>query len=61
MTLRIGFETSEPPTGTVDRGDGTLVSFAGWLDLMHVISGLVAAAHPDDPSVASADKAEAGR
>jgi hypothetical protein len=54
MTIRIGLDDGQPPTGVVVGDDAVQVPFAGWLELMHAISRL-ASVHPLGVAVADAD------
>jgi hypothetical protein len=47
MTIHIGLDEGEPPTGVVVGDDAIEVPFAGWLELMHAISRLASRRPPD--------------
>ena len=49
MTIHIGSEDGEPPTGIVVGHDAVSMPFAGWLELMHAISRLTSSLAPDKP------------
>lgn len=46
MLIRISIERSQPLAGTAATEQGDPVSFEGWLELLRVVSELVAAAAP---------------
>jgi len=43
LTVVIGMDDDDAPSGYVRRADAPPVQFAGWLELMHAISRLASA------------------
>ena len=41
MQIEISVETMDPPQGTLVADGGESISFAGWLDLLRVLSELL--------------------
>ncbi len=44
MNIRLRIERSEPPCGDVSAEDGTAIPFSGWLELLRILSDLLAQA-----------------
>ena len=51
MLIRISIESTQPLTGTAATGKAEPVPFDGWLELLRVISELVATPPPDGENV----------
>lgn len=41
VRIEISVDTFDPPEGTLVADDGEAISFAGWLDLLRVLSELL--------------------
>lgn len=46
MRIEISVDTFDPPEGTLVADDGEAIPFAGWLDLLRVLSELLEVRRP---------------